>query len=463
GRAVLVNPAAGEGAGPPDAQLAHLAAELGAASLMAAPLELGGGAKGALVVGRFDPGRRPFSVDDLAFLREIAERVGVVLAAARLRQDEHDVAVRLQRALLPDELMWRPNVVVEARYDAASELLEVGGDWYDTYSWPDGRIGVLVGDVVGHNLESAAAMGRLRAATAALAKSIEPSPSALLEALDRTARGKDGTSFATAVCVIVDPVTGRLDYSSAGHPPVLVLSPGRSPRRLEDAPSPPLCAVELRPRPEASVQLEPGSLVVLYSDGLIERRRERLDVGLERLERAGERLADLPTSAFVDRLVEAMAAGSPSEDDVVVAAFRYTPVVGVFERTIRPDAGELAVLRGELRAWLEASGLAAATRRRVLLAVGEACTNAVEHAYREGARGPISVELTDHRYHVVARIRDRGNWLLPRNANPYRGKGTGIMQDLSDRFVRRVGFDGTEVTLLLPADPPLERALAAAR
>jgi PAS domain S-box-containing protein len=177
-------------AGDPDT--AALLARIAPRSHINVPLDLGGGNHGVLFVGTSDPASGEFTPDDLAFMTDLARRLEVVLGAKRVRQAEHHIAATLQQALLPDTVRWHPAAAVEARYVAAGELMQVGGDWYDTFGWPDGHLGVMVGDVVGHNLASAAAMGRLRAAAAALAATSQPSPSALLTALDRFTRTPDG-------------------------------------------------------------------------------------------------------------------------------------------------------------------------------------------------------------------------------------------------------------------------------
>jgi PAS domain S-box-containing protein len=433
-----------------DPEVAELLGRLAPLSHMAVPLDLGGGARGALLVGITDPTRPHYTRDDLAFLTDTAQRVGVVLAAARLRQEEHDISVRLQQALLPDQLTWHPNVVVEARYQAASALLDVGGDWYDTFAWPNGCLGVMVGDVVGHNLDSAATMGRLRAATAALAAHTAPSPGALMEALEQFARTRDGADFATAVCVVVDPATGRLTYSSAGHPPVIVVAPDGSTTRLTSAQTAPLCAEPARPRPEAAVDLDPGSLVVMYSDGLVERRRERLDRGLNRLEAVASRLRNEPIRNVADRLVAELTEGSPPEDDIVVACFRYTPAVEGIQRRITADSGQLARLRSDLRGWLEEHTLPTRLQGDVLLGIGEACTNAIEHAYQGVTEGSIDVEITHHREHVTARVTDHGTWRPAGQHSRFGGRGTTIMKALAENFLRTTGTDGTRVLMTFP-------------
>jgi len=312
-----------------DATVTALLNDVSPRSRMTVPLTIGGGVRAALMVGLADPARPHYSPDDLAFLETLAERAGIVLASTHLRRQEHEIAIRLQRALLPDSLVTHPSVSVQARYEAGSDVLEVGGDWYDTFSWPSGQIGLMVGDVVGHTMDSAAAMGRLRAATAALAAHVPPSPAALLDALEEFARGRDGTDFVTATCVVLDPQNGHLTYSSAGHPPIIMATPDGSTRRLFDAQAKPMCVPRLLRaapvRPEAEITLEPGALVVLYSDGLIERRTHTLEEGIARLEKTVAALATEPLTALADRIIEHMTNDSPTSDDIVVAIMSFQP------------------------------------------------------------------------------------------------------------------------------------------
>lgn len=413
------------------------------------PFRAGGDRHGALVVHRRHPSHDEVDAEDVATLQEIADRAEVVMASARLRREEHRISVRLQRALLPERLVWHPNVVVEARYHAAGALLQVGGDWYDSFSWPGGRLAVMVGDVVGHNLDSAATMGRLRAATAALARGTRASPAALLEALERCANAPDGTDFVTAACVVVDTATGRLTYSSAGHPPALLVAPDGTVRRLSDAQTPPIGVAGRRPWREASVVMEPGSVVLLYSDGLIERRREAVDVGLDRLERHAASLVGLPVAELADRLVAEAGRVGPFEDDVVVACFRFTPSVAAFHRVLPAHTGALSAVRAELRGWLDGRGVMGERRDDVLLAVAEAATNAVEHAY-PGGTGDVDVSVSDHVHHLTVEVRDRGAWRHVRGRDRAGGRGTAIMRALSSHFERASDDEGTLVRLVVP-------------
>ncbi len=422
------------------------------ASQIVVPLDMGLTSAGSLLVALTDPERQPYDDDDRAFVRKLAERVGVVFLRARLREEEHEVAVRLQQALLPEAIVRRAGVEIAARYEAGSDLLEVGGDWFDTFALADGQLGLAVGDVVGHGLDAAAAMGRLRVALAALAPHAD-GPGRLLSHLDAFAVGPDGAEFATACCAVLEPSTGVLRYASAGHPPMLVVSPAGDATWLEGGRSTPLYGRPHPDRPESSFVLEAGALLVLYSDGLVERRREPLGVGLGRLEQAVRKWRDEPVRDLCDRLVAELGVEAARFDDVVILCLRLTAPTRL-RRVLpaRPEA--LRRLRVDVRAWADARGLAEPARAALLLALGEACTNAIEHAYAGGEVGDVEVELADGEAGVRVMVRDRGGWREPRPSDGRRGRGTGIMQAVAADFERRTGPDGTTVTFRLPSRGP---------
>lgn len=294
-------------------------------SVVTLPVDVGGPRSARLVLTLTDPARRPYGADDMPFLTDLAGRAGVLLASARIHDEERRVALSLQRALLPEGLLQHPAIEVAARYTAAGDALEVGGDWYETLPLPDGRIGIAVGDVVGHGLDAAATMGRLRTALAALAPHT-PAPGALLARLQQFADGPNGTDFATVGFAALDPATGRLDYAYAGHPPMLLLPPGGPPDWLDGGRSMPLCRPGSgRDRGEASTVLPPGAVLLLYTDGLVERRDEPVDVGLRRLCEAADALRDAPVADMCDRVVAAMIRETGNSDDAVLVCLRFRP------------------------------------------------------------------------------------------------------------------------------------------
>ncbi len=367
------------------------------------------------------------------------------------RQQEHEIALRLQRALLPSELLQDDRFRMAARYEAASDMLEVGGDWYDSIRLDRGRVGIVVGDVVGHGIEAATSMGRLRSAFAALAIS-EESPMRLLTELDRFAGTQGGTAFATAVYGILDPV-GELRYASAGHPPPLVLPRHGSPYWVDGARSQPLYGESRTPRREAVARIEPDSTIIFYSDGLVERRGEPIEVGLGRLETEAGALRNLDPDELCRQLVTRMGVGSERNDDVVVVAVRLLSLESPhrdFRLDIPAVPTELKRLRDELRSWLKLNQLTGQVETDLLLTVGEACSNAVRHAYPEDRPGLCTVALQIEEDHVRVRVIDYGTWHERAKPDGYTGRGTDIMRSVSSDFSRETGADGTTVSFRIP-------------
>jgi serine phosphatase RsbU (regulator of sigma subunit) len=258
---------------------------------------------------------------DRALIGETEARLHAVNAEIQ-RTTEREVAIRLQAALLPGVEFDHPSVEVAARYEAGTEGLVAGGDWYDVFLLPNGRIGITVGDVVGHGLEATASMGRLRTAVAALAPHARD-PGELLGFLHTFVNGPDGTSYATATYAELDPDSGDFEFASAGHPPTLVLFPDGSSRWLTDGLSPALFGPPTGLRPHAKTRLTRGSTLILYSDGLVEGRKQSIQVGLDRLQSYATGLRGRPTLEVCDALVSAMGVADKRRDDVVVLAIRY--------------------------------------------------------------------------------------------------------------------------------------------
>ena len=431
-------------------------AQLPVRSVLAAPLRSGSGAVlGALVIGAEE--EHWFDEPTLNLLGGIADQTGLALERTQLfdqvllaREQEHAIAVRLQEALLPDRVVDHPDVDIAASYRAASHMLSVGGDWYDTFRWPSGLVGIVVGDVVGHDLAATAAMGRIRAAMAALAPLTEPRPAALLGALDHCARSINGTDFVTAVCVVIDPDRGEVLHATAGHPPPLVIDPDGTHRWLDGANSSPAGRHFTGERHEASTTIEPGALLVLYSDGLIERRRENIDVSLTRLAESSRRLATYDIDAIPDCLVAELTAEHEPGDDIIAVAARYEPFANERTRRFRAETGSLSPLRRQLGRWLDRQRIEPAARGDIQLAVGEAVTNAIEHAYAEREVGEVELHLRMTDELLLARVSDGGAWRTV-GLDSDGGRGLPIMQALSVQFERSSGPEGTTITMHLPA------------
>ncbi|MFL6127761.1 MAG: SpoIIE family protein phosphatase [Mycobacteriales bacterium] len=416
---------------------------IAAGALGVVPLVSHGHPIGAMLLS-FDESRE-LEPEERALVVTLAEQCAQALERARLHQREHDVALTLQQSMLPSALPAVPGLELTGRYRPAVQTLEVGGDWYDVLALSDGRVGLAVGDVVGRGLGAAATMGQLRSALAALALSARP-PAQVLDDLELFARQVDGARLGTVVYCLLDPVGGTMRYACAGHPPPLVLLPNRGTEYLEDGRSPLLCALppELTPRRvEGAYRLPPGSTLLLYSDGLVERRGESLDVGLRRLAELAAHYADRGQGDWCEQLVDTMLAGS-GDDDVALLRATFRPALS---RRLPAQPQRLAGLRRELRGWLAGVGATDDEVTDLLLACGEACANAVEHAYRDGGAGEVTVELAlDSGRELWLRIADTGRWRsVPAPGD--RGRGLPLMRAVMDAVQVARGADGTVVTM----------------
>lgn len=418
---------------------------LGVHSFLAVPIALGPSRPGVLLCGLSDADRSPYDDADEAFLAEIAQRTGAVLTATALREQEHDSLLRLQKALLPDRLRDHPAIDIAARYEAATSVLAVGGDWYDTFVWSERHYGVVVGDVVGHGIDAAAAMGRLRAASATLIAAGEPHPRSMLDAIERCARGPDGIDFLTAFVAVVDTATGRLRYASAGHPPALVIGSDGETQALDAALSAPICSLRVRRRPHATVDLAPDDVVVAFTDGLVERRDRTVHDGLAELSSLARALRDDDVEDLNRRLIERMVADGG--DDVVAVSLRFAPSGDRFRSRFPAKRSELAPLRERLGAWLERNAVDQDLHQRVMLGTAEACANAVEHAYRSLEPGEVGVRAGWDGSALVVVVNDAGVWQEAQTSSVNRGRGLTIIGRVADSMTRITGPTGTTITM----------------
>jgi|tagenome__1003787_1003787.scaffolds.fasta_scaffold20883506_2 serine phosphatase RsbU (regulator of sigma subunit) len=244
------------------------------------------------------------------------------------RADEYEVAATLQRSLLPT-LPVLPGITSAARYLVSHEQAQVGGDWYDLFALPDGAIGIAIGDVMGHDLGAAAAMGQLRSVLRSYAYE-GSSPSVVLERLDRLVQGFDMAQVATAIFgrLLRDDAGVTLLFSNAGHLPPVVRDRDGTVHRVEYGTSTLIGVLEPgeRPRAEAAVRLPEGSLLVLYTDGLIETREREYDAGMDVLHAALSALGpQAEPEEACDTLLLALV-GDRQEDDIALLAVRIDPL-----------------------------------------------------------------------------------------------------------------------------------------
>jgi GAF domain-containing protein/anti-sigma regulatory factor (Ser/Thr protein kinase) len=411
--------------------------EKGIRSLLGAPLVIRGRVTGVVHVGTLT--HRSFTAVETRLLALAADRIAVALDHAQSRR-EHQMTLTLQRNLLPERLPEVSGLTLAARYRPGHGSM-IGGDWYDAVPLPSGGVGLAMGDVVSGGIRAASVMGQLRHALRTFAVEGEE-PTALAERLARLVRSLDRREMATLSYAAVDASGGELTYVSAGHPPPLVVEDGRA-RFLEDARGAPLGALP-HPRYErATVALAPDSLIILYTDGLVERRGRPLDEGLDRLAAVAERGIDDP-ERLADELIAELVDDDTRDDVALIVARTVTQRPERFEVRLPAVSGSLAALRRSLRQWLRQNGATEDDVIETLIAVGEAAGNAVEHAYGpEDAIFDVTAALTGREMAVT--VRDYGTWRPPRGQN--RGRGTALMQQLMDEFEVRTTRDGTEVRL----------------
>lgn len=264
-----------------------------------------------------------FSTQEMSLLTTVALLAGRAVARARQYDTEHLAAVEFQRAALPASLPDVAELHTGALYRPASRGASVGGDWYDLMTLDGDRTLMVVGDVVGHGMAAAATMGRLRTAFSVMA-TVHADPCRMLTALGDQIELIPDAFCTTVACAVIDRRNGTFTWSRAGHLPPLLVSRGTA-TLLDASGTPPLGAVpEVRATAHTRC-LDPGDMVVFFTDGLIERRDETLDDGFRRLAIVAEALADLDPEDFCGALVEALVPAEMQSDDVAVLAVRYDP------------------------------------------------------------------------------------------------------------------------------------------
>jgi GAF domain-containing protein/anti-sigma regulatory factor (Ser/Thr protein kinase) len=413
--------------------------EKGVRSLLGVPLIVEGNLIGVLHVGSLTP--REFGQADLGVLQLAAARAAPAIERARLfaaLEHEHNVSMVLQRSLLPKRLVDVAGVGVAARYLPARE--EVGGDWYDVIELPRGKVGVVIGDVVGHGIAAAALMGRLR--TAVHSYAIETyGPGRTLELVDRFVQSLGEPAMATAAYAVFDTYTSKVSYATAGHlPPVVISAEGARP--LEVTPAPPLGAFPYGRCPEHELELHSGEILFLYTDGLVERRGVPLNLGIDALA-AALRNARTPEEACVFAVAE-LVPHEGLQDDVAIVALQNSAVPAELHLRLPAQPKTLAHVRRVLRRWLVERGADEADVAEVTIAVSEACANAIEHAY---SPGPASFLLDAYgeEGEVTVAVRDEGRWRAPRGTN--RGRGLSIMVAAMDDVQIDRTATGTQVVM----------------
>jgi serine phosphatase RsbU (regulator of sigma subunit) len=302
-----------------------LLVDRGIRSLLGVPLLVGGKVIGVLHVGSLSG--RPFEQQDVELLQLAADRAALAVQSL-MSQDDALAAVALQRSLLPTALPAVPGLGLAARYVAGSGA--VGGDWYDVFVLPDGKLGVVVGDVAGSGLEAAVIMGRMRSALRAYVLET-PDPATTLRMMDRKIQYFEPNAMATVLYGLYTPGTGDFTVSSAGHLPPVLAAPGGQAGLLPLRPDPPIGTADDPQRRSATVFIPPGALLCCFTDGLVERRGQILDQGMDTLATTlGKLIAAGPGSAPVAEdacaeIMRALVGSTPAQDDIAVLVLsRFT-------------------------------------------------------------------------------------------------------------------------------------------
>jgi anti-anti-sigma factor len=373
----------------------------------------------------------------------MAERASAVEGLRSALRREHSIAETLQRSLLPDRLPDVPGLAFASRYRPGGARLDVGGDWYDVMTLPGGRIALTVGDVVGRGLTAAAAMGQLRTALRAYALE-DSSPAAVVDRMSRLAGDVEAAQLATLVYAVLDPAACTLTFAVAGHLPPLLVRPGGAAEFLEEARSLPLGMMSTA-RPEAVVSLEPGSSLVLYTDGLVERRDRSIEDGLSALHDSVADFDGADLDALCDERILPFMAPAENDDDIALLVVQLLPLSADRLRISLPaEAAQLGAVRRTVRSWL---GQWHANERDIddlVLATGEAASNVVEHAYGPNG-GVLEIEATHDEGSFTVVVRDQGTWRAARDQD--RGRGLTLMRQLVDDVDVVTTATGTEVHL----------------
>jgi anti-sigma regulatory factor (Ser/Thr protein kinase) len=350
----------------------------------------------------------------------------------------------MQRTLLPMALPQVPGLRFSAKYLPAGSGVKIGGDWYDAFQMPDGRVAFVIGDVTGRGVLAASVMAELRTALRAFAMEGHD-VAVVMSHLNELVSSMGRNRSATAALFALDVETERVAMVSAGHPPALLLEPDHEPRFVAHASGPPLGSVPAFAYESEHLSLPPGSTLVLYTDGLIERREESIDEGLRRVSEAAAAATGDPQMTVADGIFQRLVGDSALDDDLALLAIEALPHSDQMKLTFEATPRVLAGMRRAIARWLINIGVPEHERFDIVLAVSEAAGNAVEHAY-----GPHDATFTlDCSWadgEVRVRVADTGTWRAQRRSE--RGRGLMLMREFMDSVDVQRGELGTIISLV---------------
>jgi PAS domain S-box-containing protein len=376
---------------------------------------------------------RKVSDEDRQLVKALVGHLSLAMQHVRQFELARDTSLTLQRSMLaPTELP----AGFAVRYEPAVSPLEIGGDWYDVLPVGDDRIGIIVGDCVGRGLAAAAVMGQLRSSARALLLT-GAEPARLLEQLGSVAAFIPDAFCTTVFVAILDTRSQTLTYSSAGHVPAVLAAPESQPQLLTDAHSVPLAVHCDEPRTQVTAPIAAGATLLLYTDGLVERRDEPIDAGIARVVEVMDQTIDLPVDAVADAMLDRLAPDAGYDDDVAIVLYRHTGAALDIETEAIPV--RLVDMRRRLADWLRSAGVPESLAADIVLVVNEALSNCAEHAYRGRAPGTMRLEAALDDGHIEVKVADSGSWKTPPADPGTRGRGILLMRTLSDH----VDVEGT--------------------
>jgi PAS domain S-box-containing protein len=423
-------------------------AEYGIHATMSVPVQARGATLGVAVLSRF---RRPdpFTAEDVLLAEEITARAAVCIDNARRYSRERETALALQRSLLPRSLPRTAAVEAASRYLPAARA-GVGGDWFDVIPLSGMRVAMVVGDVVGHGIQASATMGRLRTAVRTLAD-IDLAPEELLTHLDdlvvrlSAEAGSDGTTGevgATCLYAVYDPVSRRCTVARAGHLPPILIPPGGPPRQLGVPAGPPL-GLGGMPFESAEFELAEGSVLTLYTDGLVESRERDLDASQELLRGVLGRYSGSLDDTCHEVLRHLLpSGGAPDDVALLLARTRELPSSQVAAWDVPADPSLVAPVRKQVVEQLDAWGLSEAGFTAELV-VSELVTNAIRYGDH-----PIRLRLIHDDTTLICEVSDSSHTAPHlRRARTFDegGRGLLLVAQLTERWGSRHTADGKTI------------------